>query len=616
MEVENRARQFIERTARRAVKPRVCEPVWQWAERNVQLSVRTTNTPGRYESGWIAYTRLWQEAFSNPRVKEVSICAAAQSGKTESLLNCLRYAIAEDPGPALWIMPAESLARSFSETRLQPSLGDCQPCAEQIPKNRDRFKLLEMHFADMSLNLCGANSPGQLSSRPIRYLFADEIDKFPEAGTKEAGALELAKVRTTTFWNAKLILTSTPTVPGGQIWQAYEAGSQHCFFVKCPHCLHPQQLLFGQLKWPTTPETKPDGEWNLDAVERLTEYECTSCGNQIPQAHKAGMIRGGKWKATNPTAPADRMSFHLNALYSPWRSWGSIAREFLESKDSFSGLQNFTNSVLAEPWKQDVEEVTQSRIAEHRGSYFKGTCPVKPEILTIAADVQRELIYYSVRAWGQDEESWLVDYGRLPTLEDLWDVARTEYPIEGTDETVRPKKGFIDSGFRTQEVYEFCSNSRRTFFPTKGWSKLNQPVKKAAVTFHAGKARRITLYHFDTGSFKSELYLRRIQDGEGPPWHVPTDTGEDFARQLTAEQLAEKKNRRGTVEQYWKQTDKDNHWGDCEVLQVVQGYLLSQRLRQKKELQDGTAQKKGRRIRSSWVAGGQGHLGGGGQWNW
>ena len=185
--------------------------------------MRTTNTPGRYESGWIAYTRLWQEAFSNPRVKEVSICAAAQSGKTESLLNCLRYAIAEDPGPALWIMPAESLARSFSETRLQPSLGDCQPCAEQIPKNRDRFKLLEMHFADMSLNLCGANSPGQLSSRPIRYLFADEIDKFPEAGTKEAGALELAKVRTTTFWNAKLILTSTPTVPGGQIWQAYES---------------------------------------------------------------------------------------------------------------------------------------------------------------------------------------------------------------------------------------------------------------------------------------------------------------------------------------------------------------------------------------------------------
>jgi phage terminase large subunit GpA-like protein len=50
-------------------------------------------------------------------IREIIICSAAQSGKTESILNCLRYAIAEDPGPALWIMPAESLARSFGDSR-------------------------------------------------------------------------------------------------------------------------------------------------------------------------------------------------------------------------------------------------------------------------------------------------------------------------------------------------------------------------------------------------------------------------------------------------------------------------------------------------------------------
>ena len=84
------ARDVIERTALRTVKPRIFEPVWQWAERHVRLSVRTTNTPGKYDSGWIAYTRGWQEAFSNPRVKEIAICAAGQVGKTEALLNCAR----------------------------------------------------------------------------------------------------------------------------------------------------------------------------------------------------------------------------------------------------------------------------------------------------------------------------------------------------------------------------------------------------------------------------------------------------------------------------------------------------------------------------------------------
>ena len=236
-------------------------------------------------------------------MKEISICAAAQTGKTESILNCIRYAIAEDPGPMMWIMPAESLARSFSETRLQPSLKDCPPCADQIPDDPDAFKLLEMHFKDCTLNLVGANSPAQLASRPVRYLFADEIDKFPEAHTKEAGALELAKVRTTSFWNAKTILTSTPTVESGQIWQAYLNGTRHKFFVKCPHCQHEQELLWPCVKWPDDVRTKAGEVWNVDAVEKLAYYECPACKHQIEQSWRHTMIRGGQWKATNPNAP-------------------------------------------------------------------------------------------------------------------------------------------------------------------------------------------------------------------------------------------------------------------------------------------------------------------------
>jgi phage terminase large subunit GpA-like protein len=397
------ASEVIERTARRAVKPRIFEPVWKWAERNVRLSVRTTNTPGPYDSGWIAYTRGWQEAFSNPRVKEVVICAAGQTGKTEAILNCVRYAIADDPGPMLWIMPAESIARSFSETRLQPSLRDCPPCLEQIPDDPDAFKLLEMHFKDCTLNLVGANSPAQLSSRPVRYLFADEIDKFPEASGKEAGALELARVRTTSFWNAKTILTSTPTVEGGQIWQAYLAGSQHRYFVRCPHCQYEQELTFKQVKWPEDERTKNGETWNVDAVEKLAAYECVSCRRHIEQNWRHTMIRGGQWKPTNSKAPADRISFHLNALYSPWRNWGSIAREFLEVKDSFSGLQNFTNSVLAEPWKVRGESVSEANLRALRAEYDLGTCPVKPDFLLVTADVQRDCIYWLVRAWGANE---------------------------------------------------------------------------------------------------------------------------------------------------------------------------------------------------------------------
>jgi hypothetical protein len=193
---------------------------------------------------------------------------------------------------------------------------------------------------------------------------------------KEAGALELARVRTTSFWNAKMILTSTPTVEGGQIWQAYLNGTRHKYFVKCPHCQHEQELLWQQVKWPSDERTKSGEVWNVDAVEKLTYYECPACRNHIEQNWRHTMIRGGCWKATNPNAPADRVSFHLNALYSPWRTWGSIAREFLEVKDSFSGLQNFTNSVLAEPWKPiQGEIVSEAQLLDLRADQPRSVDP-------------------------------------------------------------------------------------------------------------------------------------------------------------------------------------------------------------------------------------------------
>jgi phage terminase large subunit GpA-like protein len=91
----------------------------------------------------------------------------------------------------------------------------------------------------------------------------------------------------------------------------------------------------------------------------------------------------------------------------------------------------------------------------------------------------------------------------------------------------------------------------------------------------------IPLYHFDDGAFKSDLYIRRIQDRDGPPWHLPRNVGADFMRQLTAEKLVERKNTRGAIESVWHQVHRDNHFGDCEKMQLVHGYLLASQLREK-----------------------------------
>jgi hypothetical protein len=50
---------------------------------------------------------------------------------------------------------------------------------ESIAKKfNSRSKVLELDFIDMFIALVSADSPSQLASRPVRYLFRDEIDKY------------------------------------------------------------------------------------------------------------------------------------------------------------------------------------------------------------------------------------------------------------------------------------------------------------------------------------------------------------------------------------------------------------------------------------------------------
>jgi hypothetical protein len=48
---------------------------------------------------------------------------------------------------------------------------------------------------------------------------------------------------------------------------------------------------------------------------------------------------------------------------------------------------------------------------------------------------------------------------------------------------------------------------------------------------------------------------------------------------LTAERLSERKNQRGAVELVWTQVRRDNHYGDCEVMQLACSHVLGAEIR-------------------------------------
>ena len=547
--------------------PREKPSALEWAERNIILDRRFSPRPGRYDVTYTPYLAQPHEWFSSPKVRQITLCKAAQLGGTTWLANCIMYAICEDPGPVLYVTSTQDNAKSWSERELLPRLKACDPIRPLLPTDSDEFRKVEMHFTTCTVKLVGSNSEGNLASRPIRYLFCDEVDKWPDQSAREAPSLDLAKARTNFYRStSKMVLTSTPTVESGAIWKEFLLGSQHKFHIDCPHCGAAQPLVFEQIKWPAGLKDLL-GAWDLDGVAREAWYECEKCAGHWEQALQHDLVRAGHWEATHPKAPADHVSAHISSLYSPQFCWGDIAKIFLQKKNNAGGLHDFYNNILGLPFHESAAEVEEEHLAPHRLDYQLGQCPCeKPAAILLGADVQQAFTNYVVRAFSSTGESWLLDYGRFAGLEDLvaWAVAARygEMKISG---------GLVDSGYATETVYRGCQEAGRRglrLLPSKGSGErfLVKPVRLTDMSIGA-RTFKNSLVMYSDADFKRTLYLDIIRD-QKEKWWIPAGAGTDYIAELLREKMVTLQNTRGYDQVVWKRFGA-NHYADAEKLALV-----------------------------------------------
>ena len=558
---------------REEFKPPMRQTCWKWAEENIILSERCgTGHPGPFRSSITPYIRGVLDTFHTaPRIV---LCFASQTAKTTALFCMLAYCICEDPGPALFVLPTDALARRLSKKRLQTLINDSPRVRREKTGVDDDFQLLSYTLRRMSVNLVGSNSPSGVSSDPIRYLFLDETDKFSGETTTEADALSLAIERTKAFWNSRIVITSTPTTPEGNIWHAFQLTDQRYFNVPCLHCGTFQKLVFENLRWPELKSIK---------VRDLDEngwYECIQCNQAILDKHKPEMLREGRWK---PEQPGEKWAgFHLNSLYAPWLAtrFGSIAAEYVRSRRFTERLRNFRNAWLALPYDPEEEghdSVSEERVVELKGEYRKNTCPVHSTLLTMGCDVQETLMFFVVRAWIKREgivESFLVNWGIAHNFKELREIFAVKYPAPGRKELYRAHIAAIDSGYRTPEVYDFCRKIRG-FVPIKGRKTVRAgetgviPHKRLPVD---PKQQKGGLFYFlvNTSYYKQWLYYDQINNMEpdaSETWHLPIDVDGEYVKQLMSEKEVVITDRYGRRKREWrlKKGHPDNHLLDCEI---------------------------------------------------
>lgn len=533
--------------------------VSEWAEKYRKLDDKTSAIPGQWRNEMTPYLVEIMDEFNNPDTEEIVFVKPTQVGGTEVLLNVIGYITMQDPGPSMVVYPTDDLAESISENRIQPMFTISSELSKRFKKNESNRT--ELQFDGMYLSLTGANSPSALSSKAIRYLLLDEVDKYPGASKKEADPIKLARERTKTFPNSKLFITSTPTIQSGHINKAKESSDviKH-FFVPCIHCEEMIELKFQQIKWP-----KEEGMSDVDRAE-FANYVCQECGCIITDQHKMQMIKRGKWQVVKQRTQYPRkVCFWMNTLNSPFVTFGAIAKEFITSKDDSEAFQNFVNSWLAEIWEDTKLKTNAELVKERQTDIPEFTVPEWAEFLTAGVDVQETSLYYTVRAWGEFMTSQLVTKGQVSSFSDIENIMNSEFYKEN-GERLLVQAAAIDSGDQTDEVYDFCARNSEWAIPIKGVGNGLHHFRISKVNKTHSSAYGMQLILIDGSKYKDMIASRMKKKNGTGSWMVHEKIDDDYAAQVTAEHKVNEK-RGGKTVQVWKKktSHADNHYLDCEV---------------------------------------------------
>lgn len=544
----------------------------------------------------------------------------AQGGKSEAILDIIGERLDRAPAPILYVGPG----KQFLTEQWEPRIVELFEQSKALTAGRSKVETKTRKKVNgVPLRLAHAGSSTALKSDPAALALTDEADELMANVRGQGSPIRLVDRRGDTHPEFVHAITSTPSKGPSDverdedtglefwkkqdpaelespIWRLWQEGTQYHWAWRCPHCRGWFIPRFRNLQW-------PKGCTPTEALEKAyvecprADADGVLCEGIIEERHKVEMNANGVYVAPGQRISAEgvvegdppastTVSFWVSGLASPFVSFGQRAAEFIEAVRGGKpeDVQAVINAGFGELWAPGGGDAPQwlevQKIAKG-SSYSRGEVPAGVRVLTLAADVQKFGIYWTIRGWGARSTSWLIDHGFLTgaTIErEVWaklaDLITT--PVQGLPVVL----ALIDSGYRPgrvdqmplNRVYEFCRRFQKRVRPAKGSSvSMRTPlhVSKLEVT-PIGRLDKygLELFMLDPNYWKAWVHekVRWPQDQVGA-WHLPENTEDDFCMQIVSEAPVKKPS--GRIQ--WVPRSKQNHYLDCESMQAAAGHFLN-----------------------------------------
>lgn len=235
----------------------------------------------------------------------------------------------------------------------------------------------------------------------------DEIDGM--ASGAEGSPITLAERRTISFPDRKILAGSTPTLEDtSHVLRLYRQSDQRIFELCCHDCGGFHAPTWKDIQWP---EGQPEAAayvcpacGTVQPAARSSLRHGPARGTVQPEARKAAMVDAGRWRVTRPEVKG-HAGFRTNVLVStlPAASWSHIVREFLAAKDHPDLLQSWTNTLMAEGWRQAGESINDTELQSRVEAFDLDRLPEDCLILTAGVDVQHDRLEVVTLGHGRTE---------------------------------------------------------------------------------------------------------------------------------------------------------------------------------------------------------------------
>lgn len=372
-------------------------------------------------------------------------------------------------------------------------------------------------------------------------------------------------------------------------------------------------------KWPLGCDPKGNNRQTPDAIETAKRWD------EYGELYRLELGEGGTGKKASSYYRRHRKVMDRGGKASwPQRKPGCVsATEFamrMFYRDRASMLAELQNDPEEHAAEAAFEMLTVEELTRKISGYGEGIIPADCRRLTWFCDVQQELLYYAVCAWGPGFTGHVIEYATWPhqsaryfelrharqTIAKAKEITATT--LEGrisqaldalgaelagrewrTDagEQVELELGLVDAnwGQTTDQVYAFCAQARRKHgvrvMPSHGMpfgpakcpiSRWDRKKTKGAFgdEWHVpppSRGRAIRHVIFDAGRRKAFLH-RRLATPAGDPgslvlYHAPAGWHRLLAEHVTAETGVTVSGPYGELIAWTLTPGRDNHWLDC-----------------------------------------------------